>query len=263
MNILAIDTSSKYFSLAITRDDILVSRVYEPLGRELSRQIIPTIEKALKKSGLALKHIDYFACGLGPGSFTGLRVGLATIKGLAFSLNKPIVGVGSLDIIAHSPRNKAGLPTGLPTGEAGRICPLVDARRSLVYSALFCIENGQLKRKSRYLLIPIKELLAKFNPQAKVLFSGDGLLLYRDDIEKKLKASASFAEESFWYPLPENLLFLAREKIANKEFSDLHTIVPLYLYPKECQIANSKSSRESGIPPSQTKAGQIANRDKQ
>ena len=225
MNILAIDTSSKYFYLAIAEDDKIRVSICRPSGRELSRMIIPLIEKALKKAGLSLEDIDYFACGLGPGSFTGLRVGLAVIKGFAFSLNKPVAGIVSLDVIAGSQSNFSGY-----------VCPVVDARRSLVYSAIYRAKNGILKREGRYLLVPLKELLAKLKGRDKVIFLGDGLSLYRGDIEKELGLRAHFVDEGFWYPKPENLLRLAREKIKNREIADLDKLVPFYMYPKECQI---------------------------
>ena len=190
--------------------------------------IIPLIEKALKKAKLSLRDINYFACGLGPGSFTGLRVGLAVIKGFAFSLNKPVVGIISLDCLA-----------GSQSDFSGYVCPVVDARRSLVYSAIYRAKNGALKRKSRYLLVSPNELLAKFNNQDEVVFLGDGLSLYRDDIKKKLGLRAHFADDNFWYPDPRNLLRLAREKIKSKETADLDKLVPFYMYPKECQINKS------------------------
>ncbi|MEK6564283.1 MAG: tRNA (adenosine(37)-N6)-threonylcarbamoyltransferase complex dimerization subunit type 1 TsaB [Candidatus Omnitrophota bacterium] len=228
MNILAIDTSSKYFYLAIAEDDKIKVSIRRPSGRELSRMIIPLIEKALKKANLSLGGIDYFACGLGPGSFTGLRVGLAVIKGFAFSLNKPVLGIISLDCLA-----------GSQSDFSGYVCPVVDARRSLVYSAIYRAKNGALKRKSRYLLVSPNELLAKFNNQDEVVFLGDGLSLYRDDIKKKLGPRAHFADDNFWYPDPNNLLRLAREKIKSKETADLDKLVPFYMYPKECQINKS------------------------
>ena len=236
MNILAIDTSSKYFYLAIAEDDKIKVNICRPSGRGLSRMIIPLIERALKKAGLSLKDIDCFACGLGPGSFTGLRVGLAVIKGFAFSLNKPVVGIVSLDCLAGSQFNFPGY-----------VCPVVDARRSLVYSAIYRAKDGVLKRKGRYLLVPLKELFAKLKGRADVIFLGDGLSLYRDDIKNEFGLRANFADENFWYPRTENLLRLVKEKIKNKDFADLDKLVPFYMYPKECQIKEKVKSEKLGV----------------
>ncbi len=227
MRILAFDTSSKYFSLAIARDDTILVKLRKPLGVRLSRLIMPAIELALKKSGTTLKQIDYFAVGLGPGSFTGLRVGLSVIKGFAFSLGKPIAGVVSLDALARQADKFEGL-----------VCPIIDAKRALVYAALYRA-GGNLRRRSQYLLISIENLLKKIGKKQKVFFLGDGVSLYRGEITKILGDSAIFADESIWYPKPENLIFLAREKIKNKQFDNYDKIVPLYLYSKECQIKGS------------------------
>src|SRR3990167_6114426 len=102
MNILAIDTSSKYLSLVIARDEHILVRYFEPLGRELSSKLVPIIDSSLKKAKLSLKNIDYFGAGLGPGSFTALRIGLSAMKGLVFPFNKPIAGISSLDVLARS-----------------------------------------------------------------------------------------------------------------------------------------------------------------
>jgi len=149
-------------------------------------------------------------------------VGLATIKGFAFGLNKPVVGVASLDTLAQS------------VNASGCICPVVDAKRSLVYSALYERKDRLIRRKSRYFLLPIKELLSRIKKDT--VFLGDGLLIYRGEIEKHIGKKAHFSDSELWYPQPEALFELTEKKIKNKEFSDAARITPLYLYPKECQI---------------------------
>ncbi len=255
MNILAIDTSTKYFCLAIANADKILTSFCEPLGRDLSRLIMPIISQQLKVAKLAISEIGCFAVGLGSGSFTGLRIGVSTIKGFCLGLNKPAVGISSLDLIARNARCNY---------EADRIkqscivCPIIDAKRLLVYSAIYTsyqlsvishqFGKNKLKLKSRYFLMPIKELLRNFSSLSagrvrerseKVVFLGDGIFLYRAEIEKKLGVRAVFLEEQFWYPRPENLFNLAKEKIVKKEWMDARKIVPVYLYPKECQVNKS------------------------
>lgn len=242
MTILGLDSSSKYFSLLVAKDDKILSSLYEPFGRELSSKIIPSIKYGLKKSKLSLEDIDYFAVGLGPGSFTGLRVGAATIKGLAFSQKKAVAGVSSLDIIAYGALS--GDDTILNTAKSSdnvTICPMVDAKRFLVYSAIYKLRNGCLKRRSGYFLIAIEELVAKLKMEEKVIFIGDGLFLYRGYLNKKLGKTAYFIDENLWYPKMANIFSYLKEKIDKKEFLDLHKIAPLYLYPKECQIKPLKT----------------------
>lgn len=226
MNLLAIDTSTKYFSLAVARDDKITARFHKPIGPKLSRLILPIIDRQLKKAGIPLHKIDCFAVGLGPGSFTGLRVGIAAIKGLAFSGRQPVAGIISLDVLALTQAKHDG----------ALICPIVDAKRKLIYSALYrCGES--LKRISRYLLVSAEDLLKAIGKKDRVYFVGDAISLYRNEIAGKLGSAAVFAEESFWYPGPGELVSLAREKIRNKELDNPDQIVPLYLYPKECQVA--------------------------
>lgn len=229
MRIFAIDTSSKYFSLVVARDGKIIGSICEPFARELSRKIIPAIDKALRKSGVSLKDIDCFAVGIGPGSFTGLRIGLATVKGMLFPYHKPLVAVSSLDVVSRAPKDTETL-----------VCPIIDAKRGLVYSALYRLKEGTRTRKSRYLLVSIKDLLAKIPSHTKVTFLGDGILLYRNDLEKALGARSHFiTDQQLWYPQADNLLKCVQEKIDKKEFSDVERIAPLYLYPKECQIKGS------------------------
>ncbi|OGX26886.1 MAG: tRNA (adenosine(37)-N6)-threonylcarbamoyltransferase complex dimerization subunit type 1 TsaB [Omnitrophica WOR_2 bacterium RIFCSPHIGHO2_02_FULL_45_21] len=228
MNILAIDTSSKYLCLSIAKDDKIVAGIRRSFAGEMSEKIIPSIDSALRQSKLSLKAIDYFGIGLGPGSFTGLRIGLAAIKGLAFPFNKPIVGVGSLDLLASAVTNHSAL-----------ICPILDARRSLLYAAIYQGKNAILIRKTSYLLVSIEELLERLKPKDKVIFLGDGLKLYSGVIKNKLFSLAVFADENLWYPKPEVLLSCVKERIVNRQFLNLHKLVPIYLYPKECQIIKS------------------------
>lgn len=226
MNLLAVDTSTKYFSLAIAKDDKMTAQFHKPIGAELSRSILPIIDRQLKKSGIPLRKIDCFAAGLGPGSFTGLRVGISAIKGLAFAQALPVAGIVSLDMLALTQAKRDG----------ALICPIVDAKRKLIYSALYRSDSS-LRRISRYLLVSIGDLLKKIGKLDEVFFLGDAISLYRNEIAGKLGSAAAFVDESFWYPRPQELLMSAREKIRNKDFYNPDEIVPLYLYPKECQVS--------------------------
>jgi len=225
MQILGIDTSTKFLSLAILRDDRIIAQINLDVGRQLSSLLIPTIKDILKKSNLSLEKLNGFAVGIGPGSFTGLRIGITTIKALALALNKPIVGISSLDIIA---KNISVAST--------QICPIIDAKRDNVFSCIYECRNGKMKRQTKYLLINIKDLLKRINK--KTIFLGDGLLLFRKIIEKKKEVI--FTNEKLWYPKASNLVFLALEKFNKGQFTDTDKLVPLYLYPKECQIRYKK-----------------------
>lgn len=227
MNILGIDTSSKRLCLGIMNHNGKIIEYNVNSGTRCTDLLLPTIKKALRQIKLSLNEVDYFAVGLGPGSFTGLRIGLATIKGFAQALGRPIIGLPTLDILARN---------GL-SGSRGIICPLVDAKRNLLFTALYEVSlNNKLKRKSPYLLINIEELLKRLKePHKLVTFLGDGLSLNQHRLSQKFKNSI-FLNEYSWYPKGGNLIKLTLDLISKRRFSDAKRIKPIYLYPKECQI---------------------------
>ena len=221
MKILGIDTSSKFLCLGVYDQ----GRVYEynlEVGRKLSSLLVKTIKRVLEILGWEAGDIDYFACGLGPGSFTGMRIGLATIKALAWSLNKSVVGISTLDILARNAKVNQGCVT-----------TVVDAKRSLIYCCNYEVKNKRIKRKSPYMLLNEKELLAKIKKNSVIL--GDALVLYKDNILKET-TGAAILDKDYWYPKAHNLIALALEKIREKKLNNTFEIKPIYLYPKECQI---------------------------
>lgn len=228
MKTLSIETSAKQFSLAVSDGDKIIKSRTMVVDKILSDSIIPAIEKILKDSKLSLAKIDALIVGLGPGSFTSLRVGLSTVKGLAFAADKPVVGIPSLDAVA------------LNVGKTdSQICVIADAKRNMVYSALYDNKKGILKQKSEYLLTPLTDLLDRID--ADTIFVGDAVNLYMAQIEayfaaadKKLKIS--FAPESKAYPDAKGLVVLAQSALKKKKFSNIDKLVPLYLYPEDCQV---------------------------
>jgi len=222
MKILAIDTSTKYLCLGLLDGDKAYAYTLLTSTR-LSVLIAVTIRRALDALNLEARDFDYFACGTGPGSFTGLRVGVATIKGLSWAVNKPVIGIPTLDILAENFDR-----------DEGQIVPAIDARRGLIYSAVYRKEGGAVKRASPYMLLSADELSRKVRPSSFLL--GDAIENYRADFIRKIKR-VNLLEKDYWYPHPRHLLALAQEKIRRKEgISNALKIKPLYLYPKECQI---------------------------
>lgn len=230
MYILALETSTKNFSLALSKDEKLLRYRNVRTAKILETSIIPEVDKLLVSCGLTLKNIDVLAVGLGPGSFTSLRVGLSTIKAFAFSQNKKVVGIGSLDLIA----------SGTSHPNADEICGIVDARRQKVYAAIY---DQNLNRKTDYLLTTIDDVLERVH--GTTLFVGDALGLYQEHIQKayqnynsknKSECRPIFASEKFWFPRAQELAKLAFKKIVTKEFVDPEQVVPIYLYPQDCQV---------------------------
>lgn len=228
MVILGIDTTTDFLCLGLYKNN----KIYEyrvGVGRKLSAVITLTLKRALEAIGINPQEIDYFACGLGPGSFTGTRIGLATIKALSWSQKKPVVGIPTLDILALNANTRQGY-----------IVPVVDAKRSLIYSCIFKNNNDCLRRITPYMLLGEKELLKKI--KAKSILLGDALKLYKEDFSREIKG-ALILDRDYWYPRPHNIIALALGRIRRKKFSDPFEVKPIYLYPKECQIksVNSKA----------------------
>ncbi|MBI5024694.1 MAG: tRNA (adenosine(37)-N6)-threonylcarbamoyltransferase complex dimerization subunit type 1 TsaB [Candidatus Omnitrophica bacterium] len=232
MNILAIDTSSKHFSLAVAKDGKTLCYRGILLKKVLSDSIMPAIQGILKKAGLTLAKLDGFAVGLGPGSFTSLRVGLSTVKGSAFALKKPVVGVPSLDVLALD-----------ITGD-GQVCVVCDAKRNMVYACLYQKKVDVLKRKSKYLLTDIQNVLKQI--KGDVTFIGDGVPLFRETIEKAAGIKARFAGEKQMYPQAKHLAALTLKRFESKEYDAAESLVPLYLYPEDCQVQKRSPSTSSG-----------------
>lgn len=225
MKILSIDTSTKFLCLGLYADGKEYTFRLET-GRKLSSLISVEIKRALDGAGLSIREIDYFACGLGPGSFTGLRIGVVTVKGLSFALKKPFIGIPSLDLLA---RNALSLN--------GTIIPVIDAKRELVYSCIYRAKDNKIKRASGYMLLNLDELFKKIKAGSIIL--GDALSIYQERILRNTKRPV-FLDKDYWYPEPHNLIALALERVRLKKFSDPSTIKPIYLYAKECQVTALK-----------------------
>ena len=218
----------------MAEDNKVLSQMHKFLDRKHSLQLVPLIEKILRKAGVSLKKIDGFCVSKGPGSFTGLRIGITAIKGLAYVLQKPVVAIPSLDILAqnaYSFKNQGG--NSFPS----QICPIVDAKQNKVYSCLYHAKNGKITRKSGYLLLSFEELLKRL--KGEVLFLGDAILVYREKLSKSKKIKPVFAGKKFWYPQAHQAVHLALERFGKGKFDDVNSLVPLYLYPRTCQIKKS------------------------
>ncbi|MCX5686572.1 MAG: tRNA (adenosine(37)-N6)-threonylcarbamoyltransferase complex dimerization subunit type 1 TsaB [Candidatus Omnitrophica bacterium] len=207
MNILAIDTSSAYLSLAVMKDGRIAGRFHRKAAMKHSSILVPSIDKVLKKARLGIKDVDVFAISVGPGSFTGLRIGVTTVKGLAYSLAKKIVAVPTLDVIANNVKNFHGI-----------ICPVLDARKNKVYSSIYRSRGKIIKRISRFLLLPPEELKKKLAKYDKIFFLGD------------------ITGSKAWFPLAEIVAELALNEIKNKHFVKPEDLEPMYLYSRECDI---------------------------
>lgn len=176
MKILSIDTASPICSVGILEDNKLIEDINTNNGLTHSEKLMPMIKQLLEETNLTLKDIDLLVCDKGPGSFTGIRIGVATIKAFADSLNIPSVGISSLDVLAYNVKKD------------GYICSLIDAKNSNVYFALYKLENSKYTLLENYLadsLENIFEILKKYDNE--ITFVGDGSIAYKNEITSNIQ----------------------------------------------------------------------------
>ena len=223
MNILGIDTSTKTLSLAVSRGGKTVRFRNQRLQRPLSSSIMPAVRDILEASGMALERLDGFAVGLGPGSFTSLRVGLATVKGLAFVAKIPVVGISSLDVLAMN-----------ASEEEAQVCVLCDAKRHMGYACVYRKTKSGLLRQSDYMLAGIRDILK--HVRGKTVFIGDGAALFSQEIKRAKTVTPVFGGPKLALPQARHLITLASERFKLGKADNIDALVPMYLYPEHCQV---------------------------
>ena len=182
MRVLGIESSSLVASVALITDDILTAEYTVDFKKTHSQTLLPMLDEIVKMMGLDLETIDAIAAAGGPGSFTGLRIGAATAKGLGLALKKPLIHVPTVDALAYN-----------MWGASGLICPIMDAKRSQVYTGLYHMENG-IEKVMEQCPMDMGELIEQLNKQTeRVIFLGDGVPVYKSMIQEKLTAPYVFA----------------------------------------------------------------------
>jgi tRNA threonylcarbamoyladenosine biosynthesis protein TsaB len=226
MKILAVDTATKTCAAAIVDNGEPVAEIIVDQGKTHTRILMKIISDMLSSAGMRTTDIDGLAVTIGPGSFTGLRIGLATVKGLALSRGKPIAGISTLDALA-APVSK----------RTGQICAMLDARRGEVYTALYrCGVSGLIQEGPARAASPEQALAGISGP---VLFVGDGALAYKDRILAELGDKACFAEPGQHMIRASAVGKLGTELIIAGKSFDAFTLVPLYLRRSDAEKAIS------------------------
>ena len=183
MKILALDSSGNVASAAVLDEKSLIAEYTINYKKTHSQTLLPMLDEIVRMTELDLNTIDAIAVAAGPGSFTGLRIGSATAKGLGLALNKPLVGVPTVAAMACSLYNVPGL-----------ICPIMDARRNQVYTGIYRFENGQLITVEDQMALGIGELIEKLNARGEaVTFLGDGVPVFEATIREGMIVPFDFA----------------------------------------------------------------------
>ena len=233
MRFLSIDTSTKYSVAAFIEGERIIfgeSRLYEK-GRLDGLDLL--IHDALKRTKLDVSDLDGFGIGIGPGSFTGLRIGVSTIKGLSYCLDKPVYGFSSLDAICYSALG----------ADFSKLCVLVDARRLNVYCRMYK-KTKNIERVTEDRLLPFENLLDSCDKNT--VFCGDGAGVYEREIVSRFGKDSILAQK-FWFPTPESIAALTLEYCKNKESKDSFELSARYLYGQDCQVASVCGKQPPGV----------------
>jgi tRNA threonylcarbamoyl adenosine modification protein YeaZ len=223
MLILGIDTSTTTGGIALVSETQLIANYQLDVTVTHSARLFPAIDAVLRDAQLTLKEINGIAVAIGPGSFTGLRIGVAAAKSLAYLNKVPLVGVPTLDALAH------------PFNQSNQlICPILDALRGEVYTALYKANTGKLEKKSEDIVTTIPALLEQITQSC--LFSGNAIAKYKTEIITRLGIQAVFAPINLQVVLPSSVAELGLQKLIAGIQDDPLKLEPRYLRRPEAEL---------------------------
>jgi len=218
MIVLGIDTSTQVNTIALLQDGQLLCETVLNTNKNHSQRLMPMIDVLLKEAELRIESIDGVAVASGPGSFTGLRIGMTTGKALAWSLSKPVVGISSLDGIAFNAQ-----------GVAGTICPILNARRNQVYTALYKMDTGELERISDYMAVEPLELIKQLQSHEQVILLGDGVEEFASIFAESLGDRLMIPTSANRLPRASHIAYLGWKRLLKGEIDDAVNLAPLYV----------------------------------
>lgn len=227
MLILAIDTATKIGSVALYEDKTgIIGEINLYVKVNHSNVIMKAVDSLFDLSGYTIKDVDKIAVTTGPGSFTGIRIGVAIAKGLAYSLKKPIIGINELDVLAETGEEREGL-----------IVPLIDARKERIYYSQYKYENRKLVRKEEYKDGELRDILEKLKGE-KVVFIGDGTIVNQELIKEIM------GEDNIVFSKVNSIprAAMAAQMALHHEDDNIYTLEPFYL--NKSQAEREKELRE-------------------
>lgn len=240
MKLILIDSSGLTASVAITEDDRLIAEYNVQYQKTHSQTLLPMLDELKRMVELDLKSVDAIAIAKGPGSFTGLRIGSSTAKGLAQALNIPIIEIDTLEGLACNAYGCSSL-----------ICPMMDARRQQVYTGIYRFVRNSTGYELETLLgaapMAVEDIAAKLNElgasmNQDILLLGDGIPVYEDKLKEVLTVPFSIAPEHMNRQRAAAFSFLARQRYAAGEAVDFRAHAPEYL-----RLSQAERERKEGI----------------
>ncbi len=213
MNILAIDTSGPTAGAAVLRGGEIAAEIFLNNGLTHSQTIMPAVEQALEAAGLEPRELELVACVVGPGSFTGVRIGACAARGMAHAIGVPCAAIDALAAIAHG-----------AFGFEGWVCPMLNARRGQVYAAAFRQGERALPDEA----LPLESFFDKLPGEGKLLFAGEAAPMYAREIRERFGERAAVAPAHLLHVRPAAAADLAG-RMRPEEYVSADRLLPLYL----------------------------------
>jgi tRNA threonylcarbamoyladenosine biosynthesis protein TsaB len=230
MKILSLDTTADVCSAALCDEKRLIAEMTVNTGNTHSQTLLPVVEQILKISDTDINEIDAFACSTGPGSFTGVRIGAATIKGIAYGKNKPCISVSTIEALAYN-----------VIGYNGILCPVMNARRNQVYNALFECDNGVITRLCPDRALSIEELdeeLSRF--ESPIYLCGDGYSITEKGFNK---TKIELVPDRIRLQSAYSVACCAYDKYVEGDVLSDAELVPVYLRPSQAERERNERLR--------------------
>ena len=226
MKVLAIDTSTAMAGIAVVNEQGLLAEYMLNDKKTHSQKLVPMLVELLDSLKMTPADMDIFAAVTGPGSFTGLRIGVTTIKALAYAVNKPVVGVPSLDALANA----------VTVSEDAVVCPMMDARNNQVYTALYKSRNGIMSNLSGYMGVHVSDLVSQIEEKNEnVIFTGDGSALHRDFLKIQLGERCLFMPDFALQQMAAPAAMIALSLALRGETISCYDLMPFYLRPSQAE----------------------------
>lgn len=227
MIVLGIETSSTCGSVAVVQDRKVLGELFFNTGRKHSTKIVPSITNLLSTVGLDKADLEGIAVTSGPGSYTSLRIGISIAKGLAYSLDIPLIGISTLQCVAFNSIISPHL-----------ICSLIDARKGELYSALFRYNTGELERISEDQIVSIDYLCQAIDE--KTVLIGDGLYLYKSTFVDRINGLVLFAPEHLCYGRASSCAILGIDNFKKAKRDEVNTLVPKYIRQADAELLDKR-----------------------
>ncbi len=221
-NLLAVDTATESCGVAVITDGRIQAELSLDHGETHTKHILTAIDEALNLAGVALKEIDAFAVTRGPGSFTGLRIGISTMKGMAFATGKPIIGVSSLEVLANQAE-----------GDLRLVCPVIDARRNEIYWSVYRRKVGTLSPLTSEQVGSVDQMAGQIDDAC--MFIGNIAPRYSAQLLQLVKQTSQWAPACDNAIRPAVLAQLAWQRFHLGRVDDVKTFVPVYIRKSDAE----------------------------